>query len=128
VAAASPLVRARETADLLGHRWRPAAKAETWEELRPMIPAARLLERIADVASRRRSTLIVGHEPQLSRFIGLATTGEGLPIIDVSKGGAIALDFETAVVPGGARIDWALTRGQLGRLRGRRLRSGPERT
>lgn len=114
--AVSPLARALETAELLGVAWGPARRAEVWEELRPSGAAVRLLERIAATSGPRGDYVIVGHEPQLSRLVGLATTGEAIPVVQFSKGGAVALDFAERLVPGGARIGWALTRSQLRRF------------
>jgi phosphohistidine phosphatase SixA len=112
----SPLNRAHQTAELLGRRWVPARRPEIWEELRPEAPASALLERVAGTPPPRGDRLLVGHEPQLSRFVGLATTGDAVPVLRFSKGGAVALEFADAFVPGGAKIGWALTRSQLGRL------------
>ena len=123
VAASSPLVRARQTAEILGTWYRPARSVEIWKELRPDSPAAAVLDRVArSVPPSGGSVLFVGHEPLLSRLVGLALCGEAVPVIRVSKGGAIALDFSAAVVPGGGAIAWALTRTQLGRLSGRKVR------
>jgi len=116
-AVTSPYTRAQETGEILARRWRPARAPAVWPELRPEIPAGTLLGRTARaVAAAELPLVLVGHEPQLSRFVGLATTGEAASVVRFSKGGAIALDFESAVVPGGAKIAWALTRGQLGRF------------
>ncbi|MCI4366834.1 MAG: histidine phosphatase family protein [Thermoplasmata archaeon] len=129
VAASSPLVRARQTAEILGTWYRPARSPELWKELRPESPASTALDRVARaIPPAGGAVLVVGHEPLLSRLIGLAVCGEGVPVIQCSKGGAIAVDFDAAVVPGGGEIAWALTRSQLGRLSGRKVRepSGAE--
>ena len=122
LSATSPLVRAQETSAILGRLWRPARDAVVWPELTPETPASDLLRRAArTVKGSGDNLLLVGHEPQLSRFVGLATTGEAASVVRFSKGGAIALDFAASLVPGGAKIAWAMTRGQLGRFaRGRR--------
>lgn len=127
-AATSPLTRAQETNAILSERWRPAKAASIWPELEPEIPASVLLDRAArSVGAAEGPLVLVGHEPQLSRFVGLATTGEAASVVRFSKGGAIALDFESAVVPGGAKIAWALTRAQLGRFaRGKRPPEGED--
>jgi phosphohistidine phosphatase len=115
--AVSPLTRALETAEILGEAWAPARRPVLWEELRPTASALKLLERVAATSGPRGDYVVVGHEPQLSRLVGLATTGEALPVVQFSKGGAVALDFPARLVPGGARIGWALTRSQLRRIR-----------
>jgi phosphohistidine phosphatase len=117
LSATSTLTRARETGEILGKRWGPASRPQLWEELRPHVPAERALERAARSIPKRGGDLIlVGHEPQFSRLVGLAVTGEAVPLVQFSKGGAIAIEFESSVVPGGGKICWALTRSQLSRL------------
>ena len=125
--AVSPLLRAAQTAELLAGAWAPAKRHEVYEELRPDASCRQLLERAAARARPRVDLVLVGHEPQISRFVGLATVGEAIPLIEASKGGAIALVFDAALVPGGGRIEWALTRGQLGRLGRRRGAAARER-
>ena len=111
----SPLTRALQTAELLGRAWRPAQAPSIWDELRPEVGTNTLLARLAKEPWNGERVL-VGHEPQVSRFVGYATTGEGVSFVRASKGGAIALDFPERVAPAGGRIAWSLTRGQLGRL------------
>jgi phosphohistidine phosphatase SixA len=111
---------------MLGASYRPARTPQVWTELRPEVPASEVLGRIAQTVPRTGGPLIiVGHEPQFSRLVGLAITGEAVPLIRCSKGGAVAVQFDARVVPGGGQILWALTRGQLGRLAGGKGR--PER-
>ena len=57
--------------------------------------------------------MIVGHEPTLAEFVGLALTGEGVSVIRLTKGGAACLEFPSAVRPGSGRLLWLLTRKQL---------------
>jgi len=126
VAVTSPLKRAHETNELLGRHWKPALEPWVWPELRPEIPARDVLGRVArSLARSRGSMVLIGHEPQFSRLVGLATTGEAASVVRFSKGGAIAIDFDAALVPGGGKIAWALTRSQLSRLA--RTRPGPDR-
>ena len=129
-AATSPLRRARQTVDLLGAAWRPARSPDVWTELRPEATGVALLAKASRAIPRSGGELVlVGHEPQLSRVVGLAVTGESASVVRFSKGGAVALDFATSVVPGGGKIAWSITRTQLERLatgRAVRERERPE--
>lgn len=125
VVATSPLTRAAETALILGELWAPARHPLRWRELVPDGPLPRLFDR-AKAARGQGDLLLFGHEPQLSRFLGYCLLGEGTSVMKFSKGGAAALDFPGAVRPGGGRLLWALTRGQLRRVRPKgRVRPAP---
>ncbi len=124
VVATSPLTRAQQTAEILAERWRPAASPEVWEELRPEATMASLLERVRRAVRNDRDLVVFGHEPQFSRWVGYALTGEALSALKFSKGGAVALAFAGAPRAGAGQLRWALTRGQLGDLG--RHRRGPE--
>jgi phosphohistidine phosphatase len=119
-AATSPLTRAGETAEILARRWRPARRLEVWEELRPDATMDELLGRVRASAHPGGDLVLFGHEPQLSRWLGFALTGEALSAIKFSKGGAVAIQFAGPPRAGGGQLRWALTRKQLGTLgRGR---------
>ena len=111
--ATSPLVRARTTADLLSTAWPKAPRLEVWGELASGELAAPILERVGRTDGRRGDLVLVGHEPTLGEFVGLAVTGEAVPVCRLSKAGAALLEFPKRVVPGGASISWILTRKQL---------------
>ena len=123
--ATSPLARARETASILGSVWTPAGRAVGWTELEPDASLEALFLR-ARTAKGQGDLVLVGHEPLLSRFVGYCLSGEGLSVLKFSKGGAVALDFPGPLRPGGGRLLWALTRGQLRRVRGKRPLRAPK--
>ncbi|MDE1819644.1 MAG: histidine phosphatase family protein [Euryarchaeota archaeon] len=125
-AATSPLARAAETAEILGKVWPPARRLQTWKELEPEGDLVALFRR-ASAARGRGDLVLVGHEPQLSRLVGYCVLGEGTSVLKFSKGGAVAIDFPGPVRPGGGRLLWALTRGQLCRVRARRSSRGARR-
>ena len=111
----SPLVRARETAEIVAEvygnialREVPAlasgvAPAETVRALRPF--------------ARRARVAIVGHEPGLSGIASLLLTGstEGVRIA-LKKGAVIALEVETLGPRSDATLRWLLTAKQLRRI------------
>lgn len=115
-AATSPFARASETAAILAARWRPARGADRWDELRPDGPPEALLDRMRSAAAVDSDLVVIGHEPQLSRWVGFALTGEALSAVRFSKGGAVAIEFAGNPKAGGGRLRWVLTRRQLARL------------
>ncbi len=112
----SPLARARETAEMLQEAWKGTHRLMEWESLEPERGTAELFRKARSVPGGG-DLVLVGHEPQLSRFIGYCIFGEELSAVRFSKGGAVAVDFPGRTEPGGARILWAFTRNHARSLR-----------
>jgi len=113
--ASSPAVRCRVTAEFLRTALDPTPRLEYWEELAPGALAPPIFERINTAARSGPEVVIVGHEPTLAEFVGLALTGEGTPFARLGKPSAACLEFPATVRPGAARLRWLLTRKQLAR-------------
>ena len=111
--ATSPAVRARRTAEILGEKLTPPRRPELWPELDAGRLAAPIFPRLRLEVRPNRTVVLVGHEPTLAEFVGLALTGEGVSFARLTKGGAACLEFPRAVRPGSARLLWLLTRRQL---------------
>jgi phosphohistidine phosphatase len=117
VLAASPLVRARETAEIVA----PAldiARVEIVDALRPERPfdelVAWLHRRVGPNDSDADPTVaVVGHEPHLSGLVTWLMTSATDSRIELKKGGACLLRFERAPAAGGALLRWSLTPSQL---------------
>ncbi len=110
----SPARRAHQTAKLFGAAFDPPPGIELWEELAPGSPPAPILERLRRTARGPGAQVaVVGHQPGLEQLIGLALTGDGVPLSRFSKAGAASLEFPRAIRPGGARLGWLVTRSQL---------------
>lgn len=115
VLATSPLVRARQTAEIVAAEYDGPAIVEL-DELRPGSPASHFVEWVQDAGSQE-TIAIVGHEKQLERLVGLILTGIAEPIARIKKGGAVMLEL------GGGRkrhaglrsgeLLWSLTPRQL---------------
>ena len=114
--AASPAVRAHRTAELLRDALRDPPRISDWPELDVGEDADRLFRPLRTVAGRGRTVVLVGHEPTLVGFVGLALTGEAVAVTHLGKAGAALLEFPSSVRPGAATLDWLLTRKQLARL------------
>ncbi len=111
VLAASPLVRARQTADIVAEEY-GGLGIETVPALRPMQAPAALVEWLA----RREPdglVAVVGHEPHLSTTVGWLLAGEARGLLDLKKGAACLLSTDGRWGPGAAILRWSLTPGQL---------------
>jgi phosphohistidine phosphatase len=114
--ATSPLVRAAQTAAIVADAYGGLSPVEV-EELRP---TARYKDVLRWLRAQEEDGVIavVGHEPHLSGLATLLLTGKSEPVLELKKGAACLLGFDGAVGPGKATLRWALTPGQLRRLRG----------
>lgn len=116
VLASSPLVRARQTADLVARAYSGLPVTEL-EELKPDESADRFAEWLHG-QSRRVAVAVVGHEPLLGRIVSLLLTGRWQSFIEFKKGGAALVGFPNGVERGAGVLRWLLTPGQLRELRG----------
>lgn len=117
--ASSPLVRARETAEIVAPALR-APRIELVDALRP----ERRFEELAGWLRERgtpndeddedeRTIAIVGHEPHLSGLVTWFMAGKTDSRIELKKGAACLLEFGSAPAAGAATLKWALTPAQL---------------
>lgn len=122
VLASSPLLRARETADIVAPAFR-IARVEIIEALRPDRPyeelTAWLRRRVTPNGNDRDTTVaVVGHEPHLSGLVTWLMTSGADSRIELKKGGACLLCFDRAPAAGEAVLRWLLTPSQLRALGG----------
>jgi phosphohistidine phosphatase len=120
--ASSPLVRARETAEIVAPALR-VARIEVVEALRPERPfedlIAWLRRRTAPNEDADDMTVaIVGHEPHLGGLVTWLMTSQTESRIELKKGAACLLRFERAPSAGEAMLRWAITPAQLRDLAG----------
>lgn len=113
--ATSPLVRTRQTADIVGAEFGVGEIAEL-DELRPGAAPSAFVEWLQDAGSRE-TIAIVGHEMQLLGLVGLLMTGTAEPVVKLKKGAALMLDVrERARSHAGLRngeLLWSMTPQQL---------------
>jgi phosphohistidine phosphatase len=108
----SPLKRAVQTAALLAEGY-PDAKLVQHARLAPGFDPEKLL----DWAAQQRGVVaLVGHEPDLSQWVGYLTTHTGSSIVQMKKGSVCCLEMPDAGIAGEARIRWLLTLKQLAKL------------
>jgi phosphohistidine phosphatase len=109
----SPLVRAKQTADLLaaGVNGKPSVKV--LEALSPGHPPSAVLAQLAKVARRQRIAL-VGHEPGLGELAAhLIGAGRALPF---KKGGICRIDVESLTSRRAGALAWFVTPKVLRKL------------
>ena len=109
--ATSPLTRAIETAEIISEVF-SIDQAELCAALVPRMA----LEEFEEWARERTDTdvlAIVGHEPHLSVLVTWLMTGSQESRIQLKKGGACLLEFESAPRRNSATLLWLLTPRQL---------------
>lgn len=114
VLASSPLVRARETADVLVKRYDAAERAEL-PALAPGENPAALLDWLG-AQPREAVVALVGHEPDLGVLAGFLLTGKRASFMPFKKAGACLIDFPEAPAAGAGRLEWLLPPGALRKL------------
>ncbi len=113
--ACSPLVRARETAQIITHVYGIPGPAQT-ETLAPGFESRALLEWTRHHATDTAPVVLVGHEPDLGRWVAWCLGCAGSAPLEFKKGAACLLEFPAVAGPGEARLHWALTPRLLRRL------------
>lgn len=110
--AASPLARARETADLLAAAYSEPPERVDDEVLAPEGSAAAVVRFLA-ARKRLDAVAVVGHEPNLSRLEALLVTGHERSFAELKKGGAALVELAGGAATGAGTLLWHLTAGQL---------------
>jgi phosphohistidine phosphatase len=110
--ASSPLVRAAQTADIVGDALntpKPIQIAELTPNARPNA----LLKWLQRHAEDESTIAVVGHEPHLSTFVSWLLTGLDDPFVEMKKGGVAIIDFEDGLAAGKGKLRGLLTPKQL---------------
>jgi len=111
----SPLVRARQTAELIARALHCQHRLELTELLAPGASATGLVRRLKQL--KPQNVLLVGHEPDMSAFASLLLTGGDRLGITFKKGGLCRLSTERLQAARCASLDWLVTPSQLGSMR-----------
>lgn len=110
----SPLVRARQTAEIAAANLGMKARITITDNLVPDAHPEALIAELARNYSALNNILLVGHEPHMGRLASVLLTGTtDLPVI-FKKGALMALKIDSAPRKGGAMLKWFLTVRQLG--------------
>jgi phosphohistidine phosphatase len=114
VLAASPLVRAQQTATIVAKAY-GGIEITTLAALVPDRP----LKEVLVWLRRQRATAVVavvGHEPQLGGLITWLLTGQSQGPIELRKGGACRIDFDGRPAAGSGHLSWVLKPALLRQL------------
>ncbi|MDD5543003.1 MAG: phosphohistidine phosphatase SixA [Acidobacteriia bacterium] len=113
VIATSPLVRARQTADITAAALGAKDKLQEISALKPGTPFEKLWAALKPF-SRCQDLMLVGHEPYLSELISAILTGRpsGVHVV-VKKGGLCKLEIDGIPPKGKGILHWLLTNKQL---------------
>lgn len=109
--ASSTLARARQTADILSRQFNDIP-VEQLRDLSLGADPAVLLELLRSKPPHSVCAL-VGHEPDMSRFIQCCIGISGAGRIEMRKGSACLLRFIAEPAPGAAKLLWLVTIEQL---------------
>ena len=118
----SPLVRARQTAELLGEKVAPDVRVETLDALVPGAPCREALRCLRGLTSGAKAVM-VGHEPHLGKLAALLLIDSSGAHLPLKKAGALVIDFVGPVEAGAGRLYAFLPPRALRRLARARLRT-----
>lgn len=111
---ASPLVRARQTAELAAEALGMKRKIGVAHSLAPEADPEAMIAELAQKHAARKNILLVGHEPHLGHLASLLLTGTTDLPVAFKKGGLMALKLDSAPCKGSATLKWFLTPRQMG--------------
>jgi phosphohistidine phosphatase len=112
VVASSPLVRARQTAEIVCE-----AYELDFEVSSALAPGGSRSDVLSWLQGRRESLgAVVGHAPDLDHLIAWLTTGSPTAFTSLRKGGVCLLSFAAKPEPGKAELRWILTPKLVKRL------------
>ena len=109
----SPLVRARQTAEIAAADLRLKKRLSFADELKPGASAKRLIQKINRLKPAVKNLLLVGHEPDLSELISLLVTGGPGLQLDFKKGGLAKLEVGKLRAGRCAALAWLVTPKQF---------------
>jgi phosphohistidine phosphatase len=108
----SPLVRARQTAEILRDTLSPHRKIEFCDYLAPSGEHADLVAYLNRLGAE--SVALVGHEPHLSSFTSyLLAGGDQAAGMVYKKGGAALVSFPEGLAAGSGTLEWLIQPGAL---------------
>lgn len=109
----SSATRAVSTAQFVRDALGSSAKIETWPELDPGNLPTPIFDKLRRSLRPGQEAVLVGHEPTLAEFLGMALPPGDPEELHLTKGGAACLEFPRGVRPGAGRLLWLYTRKEL---------------
>jgi phosphohistidine phosphatase len=115
--ASSPLVRAHETAEIVGRVYEIEVRPTT-DALRPDASFDEFLDWLRD-SGDQKVVAVVGHEPHLSTLATWLISEVKESRMELKKGGACLLEFDGAPKAGSATLEWLMQPAHLRAIRRR---------
>ncbi|MBN1589739.1 MAG: histidine phosphatase family protein [Pirellulales bacterium] len=110
--ATSPLIRCRQTAELLAQANRPEAELVELDALQPGSDLPTLVEWTAEQAKQHDTIAWVGHAPDVGRMTAALVGPAGW--IRLAKGATAAVRFYDEIQLGSGELHWLVTAKMLG--------------
>lgn len=114
VIGASPLLRAQQTAEIVAKAY-GGMSVDTVETLSPGSDPSDLVAWLRNHASAE-VVAVVGHEPHLGMLVTWLMTEARESRVEMSKGGAALLEFDSRVTARSGTLQWLLTGSHLRRI------------
>ena len=108
----SPLCRAVETARVIADVYGGGVRCIECDELAPGVPVQRLIDWLAQ-RSRRGTTCIVGHEPDLSGLLTVLLSDPSELPPKLKKGSASLVRFDGSIAASRGILQWHRSAGEL---------------
>ena len=109
----NPLVRARQTAEIVAADLKIKKRLNFADELKPGGDVQALVKKINTWESQPESVVLVGHEPCLSELISLLVTGRTAANLQLKKAGLAKLETDDLRASQSATLAWLLTPAQM---------------
>lgn len=103
----SPLVRAKETAEIVNEHCGSAKKVMVTDLLKPGSSFNKLIKFLNELKNSEK-VAIVGHEPFLSGFASYCLAKSQTSFINLKKGGVLMLEIDEVIKPGQCQLSWLL--------------------
>ena len=101
----SPLVRARQTAEIIASAYK-GVQLDILKEMRPESDPEHTLAALVPIVGGFENVAIVGHQPHVSAFISYVLTGRHGNFVAMKKGAMSLLEFVGSMRAGQAILRW----------------------
>ena len=112
----SPFLRAKETAEIVQKAFGEKIPLRFSAKLAPCAPCQKLIRELPGILKKKKSVLLVGHEPFLGGFISGLISGGPECRIELKKGGLCTISADRLGPDRCAQLEWLLTPAQLTRM------------
>lgn len=113
----SPLVRARDTADIVAHEFTTRRHLKLTDHLKPGADQKALVQALRKI-EHARDVVLVGHEPDLSILLSRLLGVKSPEALKMKKGALCLLSVDKLRYGACARLEWMMTAKQMGQFAG----------